>query len=163
VGPQDRRIHCRDRREAVIQGAYANGVSTRGVDYLVTQSGLTGMSRNAVGRLRCGWDQQVRIFRERPLKGACPASGWGTKRERVREPDGERHKALVVTYGVHKTGRGVLGPALTRDRGLLAEIPTQPARPRTHRHPAWRPDATRVKERDRQDARPGSAARALPA
>ena len=90
---------------AVIQEAYVNGVSTRKVDRLVTQLGLSGMSKSAVSRLCSGLDEQVRLFRERPLEGAYPYLWLDAKVERVREPGGVRHKALVVAYGVHETGR----------------------------------------------------------
>jgi putative transposase len=52
-----------------------------------------------------GLDTQVRIFRERPLEGAYPYLWLDAKIERVREPGGVRHKALVIAYGVHQTGR----------------------------------------------------------
>ena len=90
---------------AVIQEAYVNGVSTRKVDRLVTQLGLAGISKSAVSRLCSGLDEQVRLFRERPLEGAYPYLWLDAKVERVREPGGVRHKALVVAYGVHETGR----------------------------------------------------------
>ena len=90
---------------AVIQEAYVNGVSTRKVDRLVTQLGLSGISKSAVSRLCSGLDEQVRLFRERPLEGAYPSLWLDAKVERVREPGGVRHKALVVAYGVHETGR----------------------------------------------------------
>lgn len=90
---------------AVVQEAYVNGVSTRKVERLVTQLGLAGMSRSAVSRLCAGLDEQVRCFRERPLEGRYPYLWLDAKVERVREPGGVRHKALVVAYGVHETGR----------------------------------------------------------
>jgi transposase-like protein len=90
---------------AVIQEAYVNGVSTRKVDRLVTQLGLSGISRSAVSRLCSDLDEQVRLFRERPLEGAYPYLWLDAKVERVREPGGVRSKALVVAYGVHETGR----------------------------------------------------------
>jgi transposase-like protein len=90
---------------AVIQEAYVNGVSTRKVDRLVTQLGLSGISKSAVSRLCSGLDEQVRCFRERPLEGAYPYLWLDAKVERVREPGGVRHKALVIAYGVHETGR----------------------------------------------------------
>jgi len=90
---------------AVIQEAYVNGVSTRKVERLVTQLGLSGMSKSAVSRLCAGLDEQVRLFRERPLEGAYPYLWLDAKVEKVREPGGVRHKALVVAYGVHETGR----------------------------------------------------------
>ncbi len=90
---------------AVVQEAYVNGVSTRKVDRLVTQLGLSGMSKSAVSRLCSGLDEQVRFFRERPLEGQYPYLWLDAKIERVREPGGVRHKALVVAYGVHESGR----------------------------------------------------------
>jgi putative transposase len=39
---------------AVVQEAYVNGVSTRNVERLVTQLGLTNMSKSAVSRLCAG-------------------------------------------------------------------------------------------------------------
>jgi transposase-like protein len=90
---------------AVVQEAYVNGVSTRKVDRLVEQMGLHGMSKDQVSRLCRGLDEQVRIFRERPLEGAYPYLWLDAKVERVRERGGVRHKALVIAYGVHESGR----------------------------------------------------------
>lgn len=90
---------------AVVQEAYVNGVSTRKVERLVTQLGLAGMSKSTVSRLCAGLDEQVRFFRERPLEGRYPYLWLDAKVERVREAGGVRHKALVIAYGVHESGR----------------------------------------------------------
>ncbi len=90
---------------AVVQEAYINGVSTRKVDRLVSQLGLSGMSRSAVSRLCAGLDEQVSAFRERPLEGRYPYLWLDAKVEKVRERGGVRAKALVIAYGVHETGR----------------------------------------------------------
>jgi putative transposase len=90
---------------AVVPEAYVNGVSTRKVDRLVEQLGLRGMTKDQVSRLCRGLDEQVSVFRERPLAGAYPYLWLDAKVERVREPGGVRHKALVIAYGVHETGR----------------------------------------------------------
>ena len=90
---------------AVVQEAYVNGVSTRKVDRLVEQLGLHHLSKDQVSRLCRGLDEQVRVFCERPLEGAYPYLWLDAKVERVREPGGVRHKALVIAYGVHQTGR----------------------------------------------------------
>jgi transposase-like protein len=90
---------------AVVQEAYVNGVSTRRVDRLVEQLGIAGMSKDQVSRLCRGLDEQVRVFRERPLQGRYPYLWLDAKVERVREPGGVRQKALVIAYGVHATGR----------------------------------------------------------
>ena len=71
----------------------------------MTQLGLSGISKSAVSRLCAGLDEQVRLFRERPLEGRYPYLWLDAKVERVREPGGVRHKALVVAYGVHESGR----------------------------------------------------------
>jgi putative transposase len=90
---------------AVVQEAYVNGISTRRVDRLVEQLGIAGMSKDQVSRLCRGLDEQVRVFRERPLEGRYPYLWLDAKMERVREPGGVRHKALVIAYGVHQSGR----------------------------------------------------------
>jgi putative transposase len=90
---------------AVVQEAYVNGVSTRRVDRLVEQLGVAGMTKDQVSRLCRGLDEQVQAFRERPLEGRYPYLWLDAKVERVREPGGVRHKALVLAYGVHETGR----------------------------------------------------------
>jgi transposase-like protein len=91
---------------AVVQEAYVNGVSTRKVDRLVEQLGLHHLSKDQVSRLCRGLDEQVRVFRERPLEGAYPYLWLDAKVERVREPGGVRHKALVIAYGVHRPAAG---------------------------------------------------------
>jgi putative transposase len=90
---------------AVVSEAYVNGVSTRKVERLVAQLGIESMSRSTVSRLCRTLDEQVRIFRERPLEGRYPYLWLDAKVERVREAGGVRHKALVVAYGVHESGR----------------------------------------------------------
>jgi putative transposase len=90
---------------AVVQEAYINGVSTRKVERLVEQLGIAGMSRSTVSRLCQSLDEQVKIFRERPLEGRYPYLWLDAKMERVREPGGVRQKALVIAYAVHETGR----------------------------------------------------------
>jgi putative transposase len=90
---------------AVVQEAYVNGVSTRKVDRLVEQMGLHHLGKDQVSRLCRGLDEQVRVFRERPLEGAYPYLWLDAKVERVRERGGVRHKALVIAYAVHQSGR----------------------------------------------------------
>ena len=63
------------------------------------------MSKDQVSRWCRGLDEQVRAFRERPLEGRYPYLWLDAKVERVREPGGVRHKALVIAYGVHQSGR----------------------------------------------------------
>jgi transposase-like protein len=95
---------------AVVQEAYVNGVSTRKVDRLVEQMGLRGLSKDQVSRMCRGLDEQVELFRNRPLDGEYPYLWLDAKVERVRERGGVRQKALVIAYAVHESGvREVLG------------------------------------------------------
>ena len=90
---------------AVVQEAYVNGVSTRKVDRLVEQLGLQGMSKDQVSRMCRGLDEQVRLFRERPLDGGAYPYLWlDAKVERVREPGGVRQKCVVIAKGVSRVG-----------------------------------------------------------
>ena len=89
---------------AVVQEAYVNGVSTRKVDRLVEQMGLH-LSKDQVSRLCRGLDEQVRVFRERPLEGRYPYVWLDGKIEKVRERGGVRQKCLVIAYAVHESGR----------------------------------------------------------
>jgi putative transposase len=89
---------------AVVQEAYVNGVSTRKVDRLVEQMGLH-LTKDQVSRLCRGLDEQVRVFRERPLEGRYPYVWLDGKIEKVRERGGVRQKCLVIAYAVHESGR----------------------------------------------------------
>ena len=101
-------LHPRRRAEqalvAVVQEAYVNGVSTRKVDRLVEQMGLH-LTKDQVSRLCRGLDEQVQIFRERPLEGRYPYVWLDGKIEKVRERGAVRQKCLVIAYAVHESGR----------------------------------------------------------
>ncbi len=60
-------------------------------------------------------DEQVRLFRERPLAGSYPYLWLDAKVEKVREPGGVRSNALVVTQGARAHRRAALH--LRRPRG----------------------------------------------
>src|SRR5215207_8003862 len=90
---------------AVVQEAYVNGVSTRKVDRLVEQLGVAGIGKDAVSRLCRGLDEQVRVFRERPLEGRYPYVWLDAKIEKVRERGAVRQKCVVIAHAVHETGR----------------------------------------------------------
>ena len=66
---------CEQALLAVVMEAYVNGVSTRKVDRLVNELGIS-MSKDRVSALCKGLDERVKAFRERPLEGAleCPGS-----------------------------------------------------------------------------------------
>ncbi len=90
---------------AVVLEAYVNGVSTRKVDRLVEQLGIQGMTKDRVSALCRGLDEQVEVFRSRPLEGAYPYLWLDAKQLKVRDQGHVRSKTLVVAYAVHETGR----------------------------------------------------------
>jgi putative transposase len=95
---------------AVVLEAYVNGVSTRKVDRLVEQLGIEGMTKDRVSALCRGLDEQVELFRGRPLEGAYPYLWLDAKHVKVRDHGRVVSKALVVAYAVHETGlREVIG------------------------------------------------------
>ena len=90
---------------AVVLEAYVNGVSTRKVDRLVEQLGIQGMTKDRVSALCHGLDEQVEVFRSRPLEGCYPYLWLDAKQLKVRDRGHVRSKTLVVAYAVHETGR----------------------------------------------------------
>jgi putative transposase len=95
---------------AVVLEAYVNGVSTRKVDRLVEQLGISGMTKDRVSALCRALDQQVSVFRERPLEGSYPYLWLDAKYLKVRSGGHVRSKALVIAYAVHESGvREVIG------------------------------------------------------
>jgi putative transposase len=57
---------------AVVMEAYVNGVSTRKVDRLVEQLGISTMTKDRVSALCRALDERVEAFRYRPLEGDYP-------------------------------------------------------------------------------------------
>jgi putative transposase len=95
---------------AVVLEAYVNGVSTRKVDRLVEQLGIDGMTKDRVSAICRGLDEQVELFRGRPLEGAYPYLWVDAKHVKVRDRGRVVSKAVVVAYAVHETGvREVIG------------------------------------------------------
>mgnify|MGYP001160711903 CR=1 FL=1 len=90
---------------AVVMEAYINGVSTRKVDRLVEQLGISGMTRDRVSALCRGLDDVVGAFRSRPLTGDYPYLWLDAKIVKVRDRGHVYPKALVIAYGVHESGR----------------------------------------------------------
>ena len=90
--------------------AYVNGVSTRKVDRLVEQLGIDGMTKDRVSALCRALDEQVELFRQRPLEGAYPYLWLDAKQVKVRDHGRVVSKAVVVAYAVHESGvREVIG------------------------------------------------------
>jgi transposase-like protein len=80
------------------------GVSTRRVDQLVESLGLR-ISRSEVSRIAAGLDEQVEVFRQRPLEGRYPYLFVDAKVEKVRAGGRVVRKCVVIAHGVHETGR----------------------------------------------------------
>src|SRR5680860_1185539 len=96
---------CEQAIVAVVMEAYVNGVSTRKVDRLVEELGISGMSKDRVSALCRGLDDRVEAFRNRPLEGTYPYLWLDAKQLKVRDRGSVRPKALVVAYAVHESGR----------------------------------------------------------
>ena len=95
---------------AVVLEAYVNGVSTRKVDRLVEQLGIGGMTKDRVSAMCRALDEQIELFRQRPLEGAYPYLWLDAKAVKVRDHGRVVSKALVVAYAVHESGvREVIG------------------------------------------------------
>lgn len=90
---------------AVVMEAYVNGVSTRKVDRIVEELGISGMTKDRVSAICKGLDEKVAAFRERPLEGEFPYLWLDAKQLKVRSGAHVRSKALVVAYAVHESGR----------------------------------------------------------
>ena len=85
---------------AVVLEAYVNGVCTRKVDRLVEQLGIDGMTKDRVSALCRALDEQVELFRRRPLEGAYPYLWLDAK---------VRHEALLVRVGCEAPPPGCRG------------------------------------------------------
>jgi len=96
---------CEQAIVSVVMEAYVNGISTRKVDRLVEQLGISSMSKDRVSALCRELDERVEAFRSRPLEGAFPYLWLDAKHLKVRDRGSVRSKALVIAYAVHETGR----------------------------------------------------------
>lgn len=92
---------------SVVMEAYVNGVSTRKVDRIVEELGISGMTKDRVSAICRALDEKVEAFRNRPLEGDYPYLWLDAKHLKVRDSHRGhvRSKALVVAYAVHETGR----------------------------------------------------------
>ncbi len=99
------RRRCEQAIVAVVMEAYVNGVSTRKVDRLVEQMGIHSMTKDRVSALCRSLDDQVEMFRRRPLEGAHPYLWLDAKVVKVRDRGHVYPKALVIAYAVHESGR----------------------------------------------------------
>ena len=96
---------------AVVLEAYVNGVSTRKVDRLVEQLGIDGMTKDRVSAICRALDQQVELFRGRPLEGAYPYLWLDAKQVKVRD-----HGRVVIACSLRRRGSRKLGKYAGPDR-----------------------------------------------
>jgi len=99
---------------AVIQEAWVHGVSTRKVDDLVQAMGGCHVSKSEVSRICGELDQELALFRERPLDDAqYPYVWFDATYEKVRQGGRIVSQAVVVAIGVRESGeKCVLGVAV---------------------------------------------------
>ncbi len=76
------RRHSEQAIVALVAEAYVNRVSTRKVDRLVEQLGIVRMTKDRVSALCQALDEQVEVFRCRPLEEGTGGdfSGWTSAR-----------------------------------------------------------------------------------
>ena len=90
---------------AVIQKAYAHGVSTRSVDDLIKAMGGTGVSKSQVSRLCEEIDERVNAFLDRPLEGEWPYVWLDATYVKVRRNNRIVSVAVIVAVGVNNDRR----------------------------------------------------------
>jgi putative transposase len=124
---------------AVVLEAYVNGVSTRKVDRLVEQLGIEGMTKDRVSAMCRTLDEQVELFRQRPLEGAYPYLWLDAKHVKVRDHGRSRQQSAgrrlcgardrAAGGDRHRHRRG-------RVRQLLGRVPARPEETRPDRRQA---------------------------
>jgi putative transposase len=62
------------------------------------------VSKSEVSRICAGLDEQVEVFRNRPLEGRYPYLWLDAKVEKVRDGGRVVRKCLVLAYGVRESG-----------------------------------------------------------
>lgn len=90
---------------AVIQEAYIQGISTRGVDDLVKAMGLSGVSHSQVSRLCEEIDGKVKAFLGRPIEGEWPYLWVDATYLKVRRGGRIVSVAGIIAVGVNSDGR----------------------------------------------------------
>jgi putative transposase len=93
-----------------VQEAYIQGVSTRRVDDLVQQLGMTGISKSQVSRLCQALDGEVERFRSRRLEGVYPYVWLDATFVKARVGGRVVSQAIVIAIGATAEGqREILG------------------------------------------------------
>jgi transposase-like protein len=90
---------------AVVQEAYVQGISTRGVDDLVKALGMSGVSKSQVSRLCGEIDERVQAFLNRPLEGRYPYVWIDATYVKVHRDGRVVTVAAIVAIGANEAGR----------------------------------------------------------
>jgi putative transposase len=104
--------HTRSERAvyALVQEAFICGVSTRKMQKLAEELGITSISKTVVSEYFKELDEEARAFRERPLSGKYPYIFLDAVYEKVRIERTVLSQAVVIAYGVREDGiRELLG------------------------------------------------------
>jgi putative transposase len=95
---------------ALVQEAIIAGVSTRKIQKLAEELGITSISKTVASEYFKELDEEARAFRERPLTGKYPYLFLDAIYEKVRINRTVVSQACVVAYGVREDGvRELLG------------------------------------------------------
>jgi len=89
----------------VIHEAYINGVSTRKIDRLAKSLGIDSISRSQVSQITKELNNQVAVFRERPLQDTYPVLWVDSLYEKIRVGRQVKNMAVAVVVGVDEHGR----------------------------------------------------------
>lgn len=102
-------LEHRERTEkaliALIQDAYIAGVSTRKIEKLVADLGVTSLSKSQVSEYCKEIETLVTAFRRRPLTESYPYVFFDAVYEKVRVDGLVQSQAAVVAYGVTSEGK----------------------------------------------------------
>jgi putative transposase len=100
---------------SVVATSYLLGVSTRRVEKLVEQLGITGLSKSQVSEMAKQLDEQVAAFRNRPLDGGPYTFVWfDALTQKVRENGRTVIVHALIATGVNADGhREILGLDVT--------------------------------------------------
>ncbi|MGI5164588.1 IS256 family transposase [Spirillospora sp. CA-253888] len=111
----ERRRRAEQALVSVVATSYLLGVSTRRVDKLVEQMGITGISKSQVSQMAKTLDEQVTAFRTRPLATGPYAFVWvDALTQKVREGGRVVNVHVLTATGVNADGhREILGVEVT--------------------------------------------------
>jgi putative transposase len=89
---------------ALVQEAIISGVSTRKIQKLVAELGISSLSKSQASAMCQELDEQARAFRERPLTSRYPYVFLDAVYEKIRIYRTVQSQACVIAYGVREDG-----------------------------------------------------------